>query len=109
MYRAGSFVAVVLIVLASLTIVRSQQALDAANPARRTTSSNDSGIKLLHDAMIARVAVATDRRTGRTIPAYHCRHAAGGCEERLAKFAHYLVDAGRLHGIDPWLMAAMAF
>jgi hypothetical protein len=108
MYRAGSFAAVVLIVLASLTIVRSQQALEAANPAR-APQTGDSRVKLLSNAMSARIAVATNRRTGRTIPASHCRHAPGGCEERLSKFAHYLVDAGRLHGIDPWLMAAMAF
>jgi Transglycosylase SLT domain len=109
MYRAGSFAAVILIVLASLTIVRSQQALEAANPARAAAQHGDSRVKLLSDAMNARIAIGTDRRTGRTIPASHCRHAAGGCEERLSKFAHYLVDAGRLHGIDPWLMAAMAF
>ena len=66
-------------------------------------------LQQLQSAMIARVAIATNRRTGQTIPASHCRHAAGGCEQRLGQFAHYLVDAGRSHGLDPWLMAAMAF
>lgn len=108
MYRAGSFAAAVLIVLASLGIVRSQQALQAANPVHGKPRIEDARVKRLYEAMSARIAVSTNRRTGRTIPASHCRHAVGGCEERLARFAHYLVDAGRVHGIDPWLMAAMA-
>ena len=59
--------------------------------------------------MLSRVAVSTNRRTGRTIPALHCRHAAEGCEQRLGSFARYLVSAGQKHNLDPWLMAAMAF
>jgi hypothetical protein len=50
-----------------------------------------------------------NRRTGRTIPAIHCRHAAEGCEQRLGQFARYLVSAAQNHGLDPWLLAAMAF
>jgi hypothetical protein len=62
----------------------------------------------LSQAMRARIAVSYTK-TGRTIPAYHCRHAPEGCDARLSTFAQYLVDAGTRRGIDPWLMAAMAF
>ncbi|HKU38576.1 MAG TPA: transglycosylase SLT domain-containing protein [Polyangiales bacterium] len=43
------------------------------------------------------------------MPIYHCRQAAEGCERRLLEFAHYLIDAGERNGVDPWLLAAMAF
>jgi hypothetical protein len=108
MYRAGSVIAVLLIVLASLSIVRSQEPAKVT-PTNVRPQPSASGVELLHDAMIARIAVSTNRKTGRVVPASHCRSASGGCEERLSKFAQYLVDAGRLHGIDPWLMAAVAF
>jgi hypothetical protein len=65
--------------------------------------------QLLLTAMRTRIAVSFNRRSGRTIPASHCRHAPGGCEKRLAAFAEYLVDAAEHHSLDPWLMAAMAF
>jgi Transglycosylase SLT domain len=64
---------------------------------------------LLHQAMKSRVTVHKNRRSGRTIPAVHCRRAVEGCEQRLNQFAGYLVDAGTRNGIDPWLLAAMAF
>jgi hypothetical protein len=64
---------------------------------------------LLQQAMRFRVAVHTNRRSGRTIPVYHCRRAHEGCDQRLVEFAHYLIDAGERNGIDPWLLAAMAF
>jgi soluble lytic murein transglycosylase-like protein len=59
--------------------------------------------------MVARITVSTARETGVTVPAAHCRHAAGGCEKRLSEFARYLVEAGQRHAVDPWVMAAMAF
>jgi hypothetical protein len=76
-------------------------------------SAQDAGhdrdtVYQLSQAMRARIAVSYTK-TGRTIPAYHCRHAPEGCETRLSTFAQYLVEAGTRHGIDPWLMAAMAF
>jgi hypothetical protein len=59
--------------------------------------------------MRARVAVSIEKRSGRTIPAYHCRHAPGGCDQRLSAFAGYLVSAANRTKLDPWLLAAMAF
>ena len=64
---------------------------------------------LLQQAMQFRVAVHKNKRSGRTIPIYHCRQAAEGCDRRLLEFSHYLIDAGERYGIDPWLLAAMAF
>jgi hypothetical protein len=97
-----------LIVLASLSIARSEDSTLREQQVDRTRRT-DNSVELLHTAMLSRVAVGMNRRTGRTIPASHCRHAVGGCEKRLGQFAHYLVEVGRTYSIDPWLMAAMAF
>lgn len=64
---------------------------------------------LLQQAMRFRVTVHKNKRTGRALPIYHCRQATEGCDRRLLEFAHYLIDAGERFGIDPWLLAAMAF
>jgi hypothetical protein len=108
MYRAGYLFALAVVVAASLGIAYSQPAaLKSVSSAGDPTVSTD--VELLHHAMLSRIAVSTDRRTGRAIPAFHCRHAAEGCEQRLGRFAGYLVSAGTAHGLDPWLLAAMAF
>ncbi len=64
---------------------------------------------LLQKAMRQRVIINTDPHTGRTVAAFHCRRAPEGCDRRLLEFAHYLTDAGQKTGLDPWLLAAMAF
>jgi hypothetical protein len=66
-------------------------------------------IPLLQQALRFRVTIWTNPRTGLITPAYHCRKASEGCDRRLLEFAHYLKDAGDRNGIDPWLLAAMAF
>jgi soluble lytic murein transglycosylase-like protein len=63
---------------------------------------------LLQQALRFRVTINT-KRSGFMTAAYHCRHASEGCDRRLFEFAHYLKDAGEANGIDPWLLAAMAF
>ena len=67
-----------------------------------------ASVPLLQGALRERIAVGHNRK-GQLVPVSHCRHAKEGCERRLSEFAHYLVDAGQTYGIDPWLMAAMAF
>ena len=67
-----------------------------------------ASVSILQTAMRERIAVGHNRN-GAAVPIGHCRHAKEGCDRRLAEFAHYLVDAGQAYGIDPWLMAAMAF
>ncbi|MFI5305901.1 MAG: transglycosylase SLT domain-containing protein [Polyangiales bacterium] len=63
---------------------------------------------LLQTAMRERISIGHNR-DGQPVLARHCRNASGGCDQRLAEFAKYIVDAGQSFGIDPWLMAAMAF
>lgn len=109
MYRAGSILAFVLIVVASLHNAQSQPATLKQSTAPLGAQAAEDEVQVLNSAMRARIAVSTNRRTGRTIPASHCRHAVGGCDQRLTEFARYLVSAGKAHGIDPWLLAAMAF
>jgi soluble lytic murein transglycosylase-like protein len=108
MYRAGSLFVVVLIAVASLGVAYSQPAALKGPADQLSAKAADTEVEQLIGAMRARVSVGTDKR-GRTIPAYHCRHAVGGCDQRLSEFARYLVSAGKSYGIDPWVMAAMAF
>ena len=98
MYLARISSVVVLVALASVGV---------AQPGATPVSADPAG--QLMSAMRSRVSVSQDRHTGKTIPATHCRHAVGGCDKRLGEFARYIVDVGQEHGIDPWLMAAMAF
>lgn len=76
---------------------------------RRSAVDIEATVQMLRVAMEARISLGLNQRSGLTVPAAHCRHAAGGCERRLSEFARYLVEAGDRHGVDPWLMAAMAY
>lgn len=64
---------------------------------------------LLQEAMRSRLTVHVHQRTGERTATKHCRHAAEGCDTRLAEFSRYLLEAGEQYGIDAWLLAAMAF
>jgi hypothetical protein len=66
-------------------------------------------VPLLQQALRYRVTIWTNQRTGFMKPSYHCRRASEGCDRRLLEFAQYLNDAGERNGIDPWVLAAMAF
>jgi Transglycosylase SLT domain len=66
-------------------------------------------VPLLQQALRVRVTIWHNTRTGFLKPAFHCRRASEGCDRRLYEFAQYLNDAGERYGIDPWLLAAMAF
>lgn len=81
----------------AVPVVSEQQRLE-----RRAT------VETLRIAIEARISVGVNRSSGRTVPAAHCRHAKGGCDKRLREFATYIVESGHRHGVDPWLMAAMA-
>lgn len=97
----SSFVSSVLLLSLALTLACGA----FEGPARADVDAS----LLLHQAMKSRVTVHRNPRSGRAIVAVHCRRAVEGCEQRLSEFAGYLVDAGNRHGIDPWLLAAMAF
>jgi hypothetical protein len=64
---------------------------------------------LLQEALRSRLTVHVNSRTGERTATKHCRHAAEGCDARLAEFSRYLKDSGEQYGLDPWLLAAMAF
>jgi hypothetical protein len=79
-----------------------------------TTDANSARAELdpaplLQQALRFRVTVYVNPRSGNMVAIGHCRHAAGGCDRRLDEFAHYLSEAGERNGIDPWVLAAMAF
>ena len=102
--RAAALLAAMLVLVAVGSLARAQSALSSAMGATVVAVPQQ-----LLGAMKTRVGVSFDKRSGRTIPASHCRHAPGGCDQRLAAFADYLVASSTRFGLDPWLMAAMAF
>lgn len=89
--------------------VATQGARSDDRHAQRNEVDLEATVQMLRVAMEARISLGFNYRSGLTVPAAHCRHAAGGCERRLSEFARYLVEAGHRHGVDPWLMAAMAY
>jgi hypothetical protein len=64
---------------------------------------------LLQEALRSRLTVHVHPRTGVRTATKHCRHAAEGCDARLAEFSRYLLESGAQYGLDPWVLAAMAF
>lgn len=67
------------------------------------------------DPRVERLARAIDARLtvwttpdGREIHVSHCRHIRGGCRARLVTFARWMVQVADEHGIDPFLLAAVA-
>ena len=39
----------------------------------------------------------------------HCRRARGGCESRINQYAGYILESSNRHGVDPVLVAALAW
>lgn len=64
---------------------------------------------LIQEALRSRLTVHVHPRTGARTATKHCRHAAEGCDTRLAEFSRYMQDSAEQYGLDPWLLAAMAF
>lgn len=61
-------------------------------------------------AALARALTIWERPSdGRVVYVHHCRTAPGGCDARLRAIALEMIRAGRIHGVDPWLLAAMAY
>lgn len=66
----------------------------------------DAAVVALGRALDRRMTVwRTDRRV---VYVRHCRSASGGCQERVATFARMIGDASERHGLDPFLLAAVA-
>jgi hypothetical protein len=100
MYRSRFFLVLTAVALAPFAAEAQQASAFAADAA--------ASVSILQSAMSERIAVGHNK-LGALVPIGHCRHASEGCDRRLTEFAHYLVDVGQAHNLDPWLMAAMAF
>ena len=92
------------IVLKIGTPTRAQQAdlnLDSSEQGRASAVS-------LARALEARLRVWS--REGRPVYVRHCRQTRtqGGCRARLISFARIIDSAAHRHGVDPFLLAAMA-
>lgn len=58
-------------------------------------------------ALDARLTV-WKRPDGNVIHVSHCRRSKQGCRARLVTFARWIVEVSEEHGIDPFLLGAMA-
>ena len=62
-----------------------------------------------------RLAKALEKRitvwrtpTGQVVHVSHCRGIRGGCRARIAAFARWMTELADEHGVDPFVLAAMA-
>lgn len=62
----------------------------------------------LSDALEERVTV-WHRPDGTSVFIGHCRFAPRGCRVRIEQLATWMYEAGVEEGIDPWILAAIAF
>jgi len=58
-------------------------------------------------ALSRRLTVWT-RPSGRVTYVSHCRRAVRGCPARLAALSRYMAEVSHEHGLDPFIIAAMA-
>lgn len=64
---------------------------------------------LLEEALSRRLAVWRVPKTGALVYVRHCAQVKGGCRERASALASIFEDTGKRYGLDPYLLAAMAF
>jgi hypothetical protein len=62
----------------------------------------------LSDALEERVTV-WHRPDGTNVYIGHCRYAPRGCRSRIEQLATWIYEVGEEEGIDPWILAAIAF
>jgi|GEM_PF-2139177 len=74
-----------------------------------TVQAEPMDAALIQEALRSRLTVHVHQRTGERTATKHCRHAAEGCDTRLAEFSKYMLESSEQYGLDPWLLAAMAF
>ena len=104
-----------------ITIALALQALgaEAQEPPSPTDNSESSADARAGadapDPVALRVARALERRVtvwrspdGNVVHVSHCRAVRDGCRARIAAFARWMVELSREHGIDPFVLAAMA-
>jgi hypothetical protein len=95
--------AVCLVLLAGCASASKQRA-----PATSAEDLPDSAAAQdLARAFRARMRVWT-KRDGTPVYVSHCRRAPGGCERRIDVFSRLLASAAQAHGLDPFLLGALA-
>jgi len=62
----------------------------------------------LADALEERVTV-WHRPDGTSVHIGHCRFAPRGCRARIEQLATWIYESGEEEGVDPWILAAIAF
>ncbi len=81
---------------------------DANEPLRGAGAAHHLGTDdPIAQALAARLTIWVSPQ-GRVVYAKHCRDAPGGCEARIAALTALLEEAAERHGLDPWLLAALA-
>lgn len=75
-------------------------------PPGQAQAENDPAVTALTRALDRRMVVwKTDTRV---VYVQHCRSADGGCQRRVNTFARLIGEASERHGVDPFLLAAVA-
>ena len=100
-------VVLVLLVLLALTLALAPRCHAQDGAALTCPGPRDPDTLALSAALRARLRLP-GVPGGRRWYVAHCRAAPGGCEARVGRFAGYIVEAGRLERLDPWLLAALA-
>lgn len=80
--------------------------LGLASPAAAQETEPDDAVHALARALERRMTVW--RSGDRSVYVSHCRAARGGCTERTNTFATLIGEAALRHGVDPFLLAAVA-
>jgi len=101
-------ISVLILPLLSMTIACGGATPTADEPLRGAEADHalETDDPIAH-ALAARLTIWVSP-SGNVVYARHCRDAPGGCEARIAVLTDLLEDAAERHGIDPWLLAALA-
>lgn len=70
-------------------------------------ASAEPGLSL-EAAILDALTLGYRQRDGAPIYSYHCREAVGGCPAQARRMTQLFESSGRRHGVDPWLLAAIA-
>lgn len=99
--------------LLSLSIVLLLPRIGEAQPSMDTEEAMVSPSSSAGPMAVALARALTERLTvwrggARRVYVRHCRRARSGCRARLVAFSRIIVQAAERHGVDPFLVAAMA-
>ena len=74
-----------------------------------TAQAQQNEVDALTESLLKRVTVWVNPHNGHIDYIIHCRQAEGGCEARIRHFAELFVRVGHETGVDPTVLAALAF